>query len=131
MPIEGIIMKVAIVGSRSFTSYPTLKRAMSSIKGITEIVSAGAKGADTLGEMYAKETGVPCRIFYPDWKLHGKYAGFLRNEDIVRAADVVVAFWDMESKGTKHTINTARKLGKKVYIVDVRPDPFLPIFDSD
>lgn len=110
-------MKVAIIGSRGFTDYDLVKKTLQPL-GITLIISGGAKGADTLGENYAKENGIETLIFKPDWKTYGKIAGFLRNTQIVEASELVVAFWDMESKGTKNSIDKANKLGKKLLIVD-------------
>jgi len=65
------------------------------------IVSGGARGADTLAENYAKMIGVNTIIFKADWKKYGRAAGMIRNKDIIAQADVVVAFWDGKSKGTK------------------------------
>lgn len=109
-------MKVAVIGSRTFNDYEEVKRTLSSIK-ITEIISGGATGADTLGERYAKENNIPTKIFLPDWAKHGKAAGFLRNTDIVNAAEMVVAFWDGESRGTKDSIEKAIQTNKRVLII--------------
>jgi hypothetical protein len=34
---------------------------------ITEIVSGGARGADRLGERYARQRGLPCKVFPAQW----------------------------------------------------------------
>jgi len=109
-------MKVAVIGSRSFNDYEEVKRILSNIQ-ITEIISGGAAGADTLGEQYAKENNIPTKIFKPDWEKHGKVAGFLRNTDIVNESELVVAFWDGESKGTKDSISKAYEQNKKVLVI--------------
>ncbi len=44
---------------------------------------------------------------------------FKRNEEIVKMADLIIAFWDRKDGGTWHTIKTARKFGKEIKIVDV------------
>jgi hypothetical protein len=41
----------------------------------------------------------------------------LRNSDIINEAEIVVAFWDGESKGCKDAIAKANKLNKKVLII--------------
>jgi hypothetical protein len=110
-------MKVAVVGSRGFSDYKLLSETLDKIK-ITLIVSGSAKGADTLGEQYAKENNIPTKIFPPDWEKHGKMAGFLRNTDIINEAELVVAFWDNISKGTLDSINKAKKLDKKIIIIN-------------
>lgn len=111
-------MKIAVVGSRSFSCYDQVKKVLSGL-AITLIVSGGAIGADSLAEKFAEENNIPKKIFLPDWAKFGRGAGMVRNKDIVTAADMVVAFWDGKSKGTKNTIDTARKLGKKVEVVYV------------
>jgi predicted Rossmann fold nucleotide-binding protein DprA/Smf involved in DNA uptake len=110
-------MKVAVIGSRGFNDYELVKKTLSNMK-ITLLVSGGAKGADTLGEQYAKEKGIETKIFLPDWDTHGKAAGMLRNTDIINESEVVVAFWDGTSKGTLDSINKAKKLNKKLIIID-------------
>lgn len=110
-------MKVAVIGSRSFNNYDKVIQTLSKIK-ITEIVSGGAIGADKLGERYAIENGIPTKIFLPEWEKYGKSAGFKRNTQIIEEAEFIVAFWDMESKGTKDSIQKAEKQGKKVLIIN-------------
>jgi hypothetical protein len=80
-------VKLAIVGSRTFFDYKVLKNTLDDIStehslNYIEIISGGAKGADSLGEMYAKEKGIPTKIFPAEWKKYGKSAGFKRNVDI-------------------------------------------------
>ena len=110
-------MKVAVVGSRGFSDYKLLSETLDKIK-ITLIISGSAKGADTLGEQYAKENGIETKIFLPDWEKHGKAAGMLRTTDIINESEVVIAFWDGSSKGTLDSINKAKKLNKKLIIID-------------
>lgn len=109
-------MKVAVIGSRTFDKYESVYNVLSKLK-ITEIISGGAKGADSLAERYAKEAEIPTKIFLPDWETYGKKAGFLRNTQIIEECEMVVAFWDSESKGTKDSLDKAEKLGKKVMII--------------
>jgi len=110
-------MNIAIVGSRGFTSYAYLEKSLEIYFGfIDKIISGGATGADSLGARYAKEHDIPLQVFLPDWKTYGNSAGFLRNEKIVEAADVVVAYWDGESHGTRHSINLGRAMQKPVLI---------------
>jgi predicted Rossmann fold nucleotide-binding protein DprA/Smf involved in DNA uptake len=111
-------MNIAIIGSRSWTDYNKLRDALdNSGLVICKIISGGAKGADELAERYAKERNLPIKIFYPQWKEHGKSAGAVRNRLIVEASDVVFAFWDGASPGTKITINIANQMKKNVRII--------------
>lgn len=114
--------KVAIIGSRTFTNYRICKEVIENIVEDSKImiVSGGAKGADALGEKFADENNLMKLIFKPDWEKFGKSAGFKRNTQIIENSDIVIAFWDYESKGTKNSIDTAKKLKKDLYIIDTR-----------
>ena len=105
-------MKVAVIGSRTFDKYESVYNILSKLK-ITEIISGGAKGADSLAERYAKENNIPTKIFLPDWETYGKKAGFLRNTQIIEECEMVVAFWDGTSKGCADSIEKAKKTNKK------------------
>jgi len=114
------MMNVAIIGSRDFHDYHLLKDVILSKIDVSQIdcvVSGGAQGADSLGKHFAKEHNINTLIFHPDWHRHGKAAGMIRNSKIINAADVVFAFWDGVSKGTKDSINKALKEGKEIYII--------------
>lgn len=114
-------MNIAAIGSRSFNDYNKLKEVLDTYLGqATRIVSGGAKGADTLAERWAKENNIPTQIFYPDWNKHGKSAGIIRNKEIIKNADIVIAFWDGESKGTKHSISIAKQNGKELVIIKTK-----------
>jgi hypothetical protein len=113
--------KVGVVGSRNFDNYCVMESFLERIRlkhGISVIISGGARGADSLAERYAKKYEIPTEIFLPDWNTYGKSAGMRRNSDIVNASDMIVAFWDMVSTGTKNTINKATKAGKETWVVE-------------
>jgi len=105
-------MKVIIAGSRDFDNYVLLSHICDTVlpKGIDyEIVSGGARGADHLGEVYAWECDYKKTVFPADWDKNGKAAGYIRNEEMAKYADALIAFWDGKSKGTKHMIDLANK----------------------
>ena len=111
-------MRIGIIGSRGFNNYPLVKEVMNEyIHKVEIVVSGGAKGADTLGEMWATENGKMTLIYKPEWDKYGKRAGFIRNQDIVKNSDLVVAFWDGSSKGTKSSIDLCTKFGIPVKII--------------
>lgn len=112
-------MKVGVVGSRGFNNYDMVRKELNQLSDVIDlIVSGGAKGADSLGEKWAIENGKQTLIFKPDWAKYGKRAGFLRNEDIVKNSDYVIAFWDGVSPGTKNSINLCEKFNIPVKIVN-------------
>jgi hypothetical protein len=87
---------------------------------IKEIVSGHCRGIDLGGEFYAKEKGIPVKIFKADWDKYGKSAGPMRNKLMAEYSDVLLAVWDGKSRGTKNMIDEMRKLNKPVYIY--KPD---------
>ncbi len=110
-------MKIAVIGSRTFDNYKLLCEILKTEDSIIEIISGGARGADSLAKKYAKENNIKLIEFIPDWDTFGKSAGFRRNIDIVTRANKIIAFWDGVSKGTKHSINLAKKQNKEIKIV--------------
>jgi hypothetical protein len=108
-------VRLAVVGSRGFSNYEFLKEILQWYD-IRQIISGGAKGADQLAAQFASEHDIPLKEFLPDWNRYGRSAGYRRNEQIVEACDEVVAFWDGQSRGTKHTINIAEEKSKPVAI---------------
>lgn len=101
---------VAIIGSRSIVTL-NLDRYIDK-EYISKIVSGGANGVDTLAEKWARQHGIEVLIYKPQYEVYGgKYAPIQRDKDLVAASDIVIAFWDGKSKGTKFTIDYARELG--------------------
>ena len=107
------MMKVAIIGSRNLY-VGDLEKYLP--EGVEEIVSGGARGIDSCAREYARRNGIKLVEFLPDYNSYGRSAPILRNKDIVAYADVVLAFWDGESRGTKFVIDYAKQLGKPVKI---------------
>lgn len=110
---SGPRVRVIVAGSRSFDDYKLLcdtlaVQLIGLPKSDIEIVSGGARGADTLAHRYAVDNGLAFKLFPPDWS-RGKRAGYERNEQMAVYADVCVVFWDGVSKGTSHMIDLARK----------------------
>ena len=60
----------------------------------TGIVSGGARGVDKLGEQIADEQHIPVTKFLADWDNYGKGAGFIRNEEMAKYADELLAVWN-------------------------------------
>ena len=135
-------MRIIIAGSREFDDYGLLFRKCNEIfKQLSdegyltgsinndiknmEIVSGAARGADKLGEVFAKDHNIPIKRFVANWDLYGKSAGYKRNEQMALYAKqdenlgVLIAFWDNKSKGTKHMIDLANKYELRVFVVDI------------
>lgn len=116
--------RVVVCGGRDFTDYAFAEFCLNWIllKKIEEgydivVVSGCARGADRIGEWWAMCHGFEVDKHPADWDVYGKRAGYMRNVEMVDSCDGVVAFWDGESKGTKHTIEYAKQKGVPCIVV--------------
>jgi len=112
-------MKVAIVGSRT---YPDLEQVREFVRDLSQddiIISGGAKGVDETAEDEARNRGMEVISVPPEWNKYGRRAGLMRNDLIVAMSDCVVAFWDGVSRGTKYTIDLAKKQNMIVQVFNV------------
>ena len=126
-------MIVAIVGDREVKDYSIVEKAIEqSGFDVTEVVSGGARGVDSLAERWASDHGVPCKVFKADWdnlrapgaviktnKWRKKYnanAGFQRNQDIVNYAEAVIAIQpNGPTSGTQDTVRKTKKAKKPLH----------------
>lgn len=109
-------MRTIIAGSRTCTDFRHVEHAMRQCGWTPTVVLSGmARGVDKLGEKWAKENGIKIEYYQAAWDTQGKRAGYIRNERMAKNADALVAVWDGASKGTKHMIDLANKLGLKVF----------------
>ena len=110
-------MRVIIAGSRGITDYSVVEDAVrQSGYFITTVVSGRAQGVDRLGEEWAKARAIPIARFPAAWDRYGKRAGVLRNQQMAKYSDALIAVWDGESRGTFNMISEARQRGLKVFV---------------
>ncbi len=107
-------MKVAVIGSRGLTVEDLGKYLP---EGTTEIVSGGARGVDTCAREYAVSHGVKFTEFLPEYERYGRGAPLKRNITIIQNSDIVLAFWDGSSRGTKFVIDKCREMGVEVKVI--------------
>ena len=107
-------MKVAIIGSRTLEVTNFYKYLPSDT---TEIVSGGALGIDASAKRYALDNGIKYTEFLPEYIKYKRGAPLKRNLQIIDYADLVIAFWDGSSKGTKFVIENCRKTNKEIEVV--------------
>ena len=110
-------MRYGIIGSRSFLNYDLLKSVLVR-HNISQIISGGAIGADSLAATFSKENDIPLVEYLPDYKKYGKKAPFVRNKLIVNSSDIIIAFWDLTSTGTKHSLDYAKSKKIRSIVVD-------------
>lgn len=112
---------VVVAGSRNFTDYDLAESVIDQfVQGFdcrVGIVSGAARGADAVGERYAKQRRLVLSRHPADWDTFGKSAGFRRNVDMAQFGDALLSFWDGKSPGSGHMIATTRALDKPVQVV--------------
>ena len=119
------MIRFIVAGSRDFNDYELLKSEMDAIlrfydiKTEVTIISGGCRGADALGERYARENGIPLEIFEAEWDKYGRAAGPIRNEKMVEYSNAVICFWDNKSRGTFSLIKLANKHKKPIKIIKI------------
>jgi hypothetical protein len=117
-------MKVmGIVGSRRRdTKEDALKvyEAFADIYKKDDMICSGGcpKGADKFAENIAKECLIPIRIFHADWNKYGKSAGFIRNTDIAKLSDILIACVASDrTGGTEDTIKKFKQFHPKGKVI--------------
>lgn len=110
-------MKLLIIGSRSITDFDLTGYIPEDVE---LIISGGARGIDSVAEKYANDHGIEKVIIFPQYERLGRAAPIKRNEEMVDLCDTVLAVWDGQSKGTKYTLNYARKKNKKILEIVVK-----------
>ena len=117
-------MKYIIAGGRDFDNIYIMAQALDPFeKDITEVVSGTARGADSIGEQWARGRDIPVKRFEPDWGQYGKSAGFIRNSEMGAYADAAICFWNGKSAGTKHMIQTMKFQHKPYYVFNYQGEP--------
>ena len=117
-----MIKRVVVSGSRDYCDYEEAKKYIDfCISGIRSeytivFVSGGCRGADSLGEYYAKENGFDVEVYKAEWDKYGNRAGPLRNSVMAEKGDYFICFWDGKSKGTKNMLELIHSLDKPVRI---------------
>lgn len=124
-------MKTIIAGSRKINfmnykgevdelKYKMLENIIKEINcKITKVISGGARGIDTFAIEYAKRNNLPVDIYMANWELYGKKAGSIRNCEMSKQGECLIAIWDGESRGTKHMIDIAKEGGLLVYTYNI------------
>ena len=110
------MLKIGIVGTRKpKITFEEFSQIINDYNP-AHIVSGGAKGIDTFAENYAKLNNIPFTIFPPEYNKYGRIATFIRNQQIVDASDMIIAFHTKDSKGTMDTIRRTKRSNKPLKI---------------
>ncbi len=120
-----MVKRVVVAGCRDYNDYNQAKVHIEKcIERIREeytlvFLSGGCRGADMLGERYARENGFAVEHYLAQWERYGKKAGPKRNLQMAEVCDYVICFWDGKSRGTACMISYAKKLNKPLRIIKI------------
>lgn len=111
-------MKVLVCGGRNYDNETLVCAALDELRPITRIIHGGATGADAMAKRYAWANDIPSVAYFPMWRIHGKLAGPLRNQEMLdqEKPDIVVAFEG--GRGTADMVRRAQKAGIRVWFPD-------------
>lgn len=114
-------MKLLVTGSRGWKHNGIIHRLLTQLKPDSVVHGDCPTGADARADTICRRLRIPVTRYPADWKNLGISAGFRRNTEMLEkeTPDVVLAFWDGQSRGTEHTINEARRLNLKVMVVQM------------
>jgi len=94
-----------------------------SLPARASIITGSASGVDAAATKAAREKGIPVQVIPASFEeLADPSKSAARNQRLVDACDVLVAFWDGSSKGTRKTVERALDSGKEVHVFIARGD---------
>jgi predicted Rossmann fold nucleotide-binding protein DprA/Smf involved in DNA uptake len=110
-------VKVAIVGSRHFSEPDRVSDYVAALPRGASIITGSASGVDAAATRAARTKGIPVQVMPASFdELADASKSAARNQRLIDACDVLVAFWDGTSKGTRNTVDRALDSGKEVHI---------------
>jgi hypothetical protein len=109
--------RVGVVGSRHFPELERVARYVSDLPAGASLVTGSASGVDATVARVARERGLPVRVLGASFE-EARDAGVAasRNQRLIDLCDVLVAFWDGSSQGTRRTVERALDSGKEVHV---------------
>ena len=124
-------MKVIIAGGRDFTNVNVMATTLNNLQDVDHVIEIEkltlicgmARGADLTAYKLFSEVGLPVKMYPADWDQYGKSAGYIRNNQMAAVADMLIAFWDGESRGTAHMIDTMKQQHKSVFVFNYEGTP--------
>lgn len=114
-------MRVAIVGSRRFADTTQVVDYVNSLPPRASIVTGSASGVDAAATKAARAKGMAVQVLPASFEeLSDASKAAARNQKLIDLCDVLVAFWDGSSKGTRSTVDRALDSGKEVHVFVMR-----------
>lgn len=111
------MIRLLVTGSRDYADAAAVRSGLDQAQRFLKdrevtLVHGAARGADALAAAEAERRGWVLEAHPADWTRHGKMAGPMRNNAMVAAgADLVIAFPQGESRGTRGCMKVAGEAG--------------------
>jgi hypothetical protein len=114
-------VRLLVSGSRTWSDRSYLFGVLDGIhasQDVTVVIEGEGGNADLGAKDWAGSHRIKLLPFPADWDHFGKSAGPIRNRHMLASGrpELVVAFWDGASPGTKDMIGAAREAGVEVWI---------------
>jgi hypothetical protein len=120
-------VRVGIVGSRRFPAPQRVADYVKSLPPGASILTGSASGVDAAATATARERGIPVKVLAASFEeMSDARKAADRNQRLIDGCDVLVAFWDGASQGTRATIDRALDSGKEVHVFTVRGNLAVP-----
>lgn len=105
------------MGSRHFAAPDRVAEYVRSLPRGASIVTGSASGVDAEVTRAARELGIPVRVLPASFdEVADASRSADRNRRLIEACDVLVAFWDGASHGTRVTVERALDAGKETHV---------------
>ncbi len=112
-------MRVLVTGGRNFVDRHRLNDVLDHLHAqhhFTILLHGDASGADRLSAEWAANRGIRSEAHPALWKKHGRYAGLIRNSQLLaERPELVVAF--PGGNGTADMLRKAKRAGLDVVII--------------
>jgi predicted Rossmann fold nucleotide-binding protein DprA/Smf involved in DNA uptake len=115
-------MRIAIVGSRRYSEPARVSDYVDALPPRASIITGSASGVDAAATKAARAKGIPVQVMPASFdEMADASRAAARNQRLVDACDVLVAFWDGSSKGSRTTVERALDAGKEVHVFVGKP----------
>lgn len=105
------------MGSRHFPELDRVRDFVNGLPANATIVTGGASGVDAAAGEAARERSLGLIKLPPRFEeASDPTASARRNQELVDSVDVLVAFWDGQSGGTRKTVERALESGREVHV---------------
>lgn len=121
-------VRVVVAGSRNYNDYEAFRCLLRGYltrfdpADVVVITGRASRGPDNMVVHYCQEHGLPYVSYFADWNTYGKTAGYKRNLQMCEACNYVLVFWDLQSKGSRHMLDIAKRANRHTTAVFVYPD---------